>query len=146
MSVFKNLLAGAAGAVALNILHESLKNRSDDMPRIDLLGEEALQKSLQYFGTEITDPDNLYRATLAGDVVSNSIYYSFIGAGSRKNVWPRAIALGIAAGVGAVALPKPLGLDPEPVARNPKVQALTVIYYLAGALITASVLKSTEKK
>lgn len=138
----KNLLAGLGGALALNILHESLKKKYPDMPRIDLLGEEALQKGMGYFGHSIENPATLYKATLAGDIVSNTLYYSAIGSGSKHTVWAKAISLGLAAGVGAVTLPKPLGLNPEPVARNSKVKALTIGYYLAGALVTAALLRA----
>lgn len=141
MSKIKNLLAGLGGAIALNLLHESLKKQHPDMPRIDLLGEEALQKGLQCCGYTIADPATLYRATLAGDIISNTAYYSMIGRGNNSNLWTRAVTLGLAAGAGAVTLPEPLGLDPQPVARNAKVKALTVSYYLAGALVTAGLLQ-----
>jgi hypothetical protein len=144
MSTLKNLLAGLGGAVALNILHESLK-RAGDMPRIDLVGEEALQKGLRHFGTEIKDDDALYGATLGADLVSNALYYSAIGAGSRKHIWGRAVVLGLSAGIGAVALPEHMGLNAKPVAHNKKVKALTIGYYLAGALVTAALAKKLEK-
>ena len=144
MSTIKNFLAGLGGATALNILHESLKHYGSDMPRIDLLGEEALQKSLQHAGTEIKDKDALYAATLGGDIVSNATYYSLIGSGNPKYLWTKAIALGLTAGIAAVALPKYIGLDPKPVARNSKVKIKTVGYYLAGALVTACILKAGE--
>lgn len=144
MSIAKNLLAGLGGAIALNILHESLKHTNENMPRVDLLGEEALQKTLRYMGTEIEDDSNLYKATLAGDLLSNSLYYSLIGTGS-KNTFTKAVALGLAAGVGAVSLPGPMGLDPAPVARNTQVKALTIGYYLTGALVTAALLKALRK-
>lgn len=148
MSVLKNLLAGFGGAVALNVLHESLKNRNFEMPRIDLLGEEALQKTLNYMGTGISDPAQLYKATLAGDIVSNTIYYSMIGTGSADNVWKKAIGLGLAAGVGAVTLPEPMGLNAAPVAATTTRKTLTVGYYVVGALVTAGILKvlGTGKK
>ena len=145
MSTLKNLLAGLGGAVALNILHESLKKTSNDMPRIDLLGEEALQKSLNQFGAAIKDPDTLYAATLGGDLISNSVYYSLIGMGNPKNIWSKAVVLGLAAGIGAVTLPKPLELNPQPVAKNTQVKVLTVGYYLFGALVTAGIISMQEK-
>jgi hypothetical protein len=146
MSIIKNLLAGLGGAVALNVLHEGLKNKNFEMPRIDLLGEEALQKTLNYFGTGISDPDKLYKATLASDVVSNAIYYSMIGAGGTQNVWTKAVTLGLTAGFGAVNLPEPMGLNPAPVAATDTRKALTVAYYVAGALLTAGILKALDKK
>lgn len=146
MSKIKNLVAGLGGAVALNLLHESLKRKDKDMPRVDLLGEEALQKGLEYFGTEIKDDSTLYKATLAGDIVSNAMYYSMIGKGGATNVFPRALAVGLAAGVGAVTLPEPMGLDDKPVTRSNKTKALTVGYYIAGALVTAAIIKALDSK
>ena len=146
MSKVKNLVAGLGGAIALNLLHESLKHKDDDMPRVDLLGEEALEKGLEYVGAEIQGEDNLYKATLAGDIISNAMYYSMIGKGGVNNIWPRAVAIGVAAGVGAITLPEPLGLDDEPVTRTNKTKALTVSYYLAGALVTAGLIKLLTKK
>ncbi|MFP9100458.1 hypothetical protein ACLI09_15515, partial [Flavobacterium sp. RHBU_24] len=146
MSKIKNLLAGLGGAIALNIIHESLKKKGSDMPRVDLVGEEALQKSLNYLGTSIDDDATLYNATLAGDVVSNALYYSLIGGGSYKHIWTRAIFYGLSGGIGAVTLPEPLGLDPEPVTKSQKTKALTVGYYLAGALVTGAILKAITKE
>jgi len=142
MSKVQSYLAGLGGAIALNILHESLKKKDSDMPRVDLLGEEALQKTLQHFNTGIDDEKTLYTATLAGDIISNTLYYSMIGKGGNQHVFTRALAYGLAAGVGAVTLPKPMGLDEEPVARSGKTKALTVAYYVAGALVTAGILKA----
>jgi len=146
MSKVKNIVAGLGGAIALNIIHESLKKRDSDMPRVDLLGEEALEKSLDYFDAEIHDKDTLYKTTLAGDIISNALYYSAIGAGDTKYLLPRAIAIGVAAGVGAITLPEPLGLNDKPVNRTNKTKALTIGYYLAGALVTAVIVKAMNKK
>ncbi|RZK67609.1 MAG: hypothetical protein EOO95_02400 [Pedobacter sp.] len=146
MSKVKNLLAGLGGAIALNVLHESMKKKDTDMPRVDLLGEEALQKTLSYFGTSISGEDNLYKATLGADLVSNAMYYSMIGGGDPKHVFTRALSIGLAAGVGALTLPEPMGLDPEPVTKTNKTKALTVAYYVAGALVTAGILKVISAK
>lgn len=146
MSKIKNLIAGFAGAIALNILHETLKKEKSNVPRIDLLGEEALQKTLRHFGASIDQKQDLYKATLAGDVLSNTFYYSLIGAGSRTYLWPRAIFLGLSAGIGAVKLPEPMGLNPEPVAKTDQVKVLTVGYYVFGAVVTALVLNILSKK
>lgn len=146
MSKLHNILAGLGGAIALNILHETLKNKGSKMPRVDLLGEEALQKTLHYFGTGINNDTALYGATLAGDVVSNALYYSLIGVGDKNHIGTRALAYGLAAGVGAITLPEPLGLDPEPVTKSTKTKVLTIGYYLAGALVTAGILKAIGSK
>lgn len=141
----KNFLAGLGGAIVLNLLHESLKKKALDTPRIDLVGEEALQKTLGFFGTKIENKDTLYKATLAGDLISNATYYSMIG-NSTENVWGKAISLGLVAGIGAVVVPKEIGLDEKPVAKNNQVKALTVGYYLVGALATAAILTVLKSK
>jgi hypothetical protein len=146
MSKLKNLIAGLAGAVALNILHETLKKESNNVPRIDLLGKDAMQKTLEYFGGHIDDKETLYNATLAGDIVSNTLYYSIIGAGQAKFLWPKAIFVGLSAGIGAVKLPKPMGLDERPVTKTDEVKVLTVGYYLFGALVTAAVVNLLKSR
>lgn len=145
MSRIKNLAAGLAGAIALNVLHESLKEKSQDMPRVDLLGEDALQKTLHYFGAHIQNKENLYQATLAGDIIGNTLYYSLIGAGNSKHLWPKVAIMGLSAGIGAITLPQPMGLDPEPVAKNNRVKTLTIGYYLLGAVVTGLVLTMIKK-
>jgi len=146
MSKIKNLIAGFTGAIALNLLHETLKKEKSNVPRIDLLGEEALQKTLMHFGTSIDQKKDLYKATLAGDVLSNTFYYSLIGAGNQAYLWPRALFLGLSAGIGAVKLPEPMGLNPEPVTKTDQVKVLTVGYYVFGAVVTALVLKLLSKR
>lgn len=143
---FRNILAGLAGATALNLLHEGLKHTNLESPRVDLLGEEALQKTAHYFGTEINDQNQLYGATLAGDVISNTIYYSMIGSSKPMYIWAKALSLGLMAGLGAIKLPQPMGLDESVVADTRQKQVLTVGYYIFGALVTATVLTLTRKK
>lgn len=146
MTAAKNLLAGLGGALALNLLHELLKKKDKDMPRIDKLGEEAVQKGLSVAGaTPIKDADSLYAATLGADLLSNTLYYSAIGAGDPKYMWAKAFALGITGGTGAVTLPGLSGLDPEPVTKTAGTKTLTVGYYLFGALVTGCILKALEK-
>lgn len=146
MRKLNTLFAGLGGAIALNILHESLKKKDRDMPRVDLLGEEVLEKSLDYFDAKIKDEDILYKTTLAGDIISNALYYSAIGAGDAKYIWPRAVAIGLAGGIGAITLPEPLGLDDEPVTRTNKTKALTIGYYVFGALVTGCIVQALRKK
>ena len=147
MSVSRNFIAGLGGAIALNILHESLKDRNPKMPRVDKLGEEAVQKGIELAGgTPIKSERRLYNTTLAADLISNAFYYSAIGAGGSKHIWSKAIALGIAGGGGAVVFPPFLGLNPRPVAKSTTTKTLTVGYYLFGALVTAAILAASDKR
>lgn len=141
----KNYLAGFGGAVVLNVLHETFKRSSVDSPRIDKVGEEAVQKTLGFFNTQISDPQTLYNTTLAGDLISNAAYYSMI-AKDPENAWSKAISLGLTAGIGAVMLPEKMGLNDKPVAKNTQRKVLTVGFYLAGALATAALVKYMAKK
>lgn len=111
-----------------------------------MVGEEALQKTLAPIGQKIKDKNDLYLATLGADIVSNAMYYSAIGAGDTKKVWPRAIGLGLLAGIGAVKLTGPMGLDDRKVASTDEKKVLTGAYYVFGALVTAALLKLMESK
>ncbi len=145
MGLIKNLTAGFLGSVALNILHEKLRKNANNVPQLNLLGGEALNKTRIAFGNlPITDDDKLYKETLKADLISNAMYYSMIG-GKSKYIWPKAILLGLTAGISAIKLPKPLGLDPEPVAATEQMKGLTIGYYLFGALVTGLVLKTFTK-
>ena len=145
MGFIKNVTAGFIGSIALNLLHETLRKNATNVPQINKIGEQALNKTLSKYGTPITNGDDLYSATLKADLVANAIYYSLIG-GSKNFIWPKAIFLGLSAGIGALKLPEPMGLNPKPVTRTTQTKALTVGYYLFGALVTAYVLKTFSKK
>ena len=82
--------------------------------------------------------------TLAGDIVSNAAYYSLTGSG--KNAWLRGGLLGLAAGVGGVVLPGPLGLGTAPSNRTTKTQVMTVAWYLLGGLAAAAVASAFNQK
>ena len=136
----KNFLGGMAGAVALSILHELYRKVDPLAPRLDLVGEEALTKTVEATGHTAPKGDKLYAATLAGDILSNSIYYALIGRGGKKTLLLRGAAFGLAAGLGALKATKPLGLDDTPITRSTRTQILTVAWYLAGGLVTALVI------
>lgn len=141
MKALRNLVGGLAGAAALNIVHETVRHLVNTAPRVDLLGEEALSKGLRKTGVTPPSGTKLYLATLAADVVSNAVYYSIVGYGKKKHLLARGAAYGLAAGVGALTLPKPMGLSNAPVTRTNTTKALTVAWYLLGGLVTAAVIK-----
>lgn len=140
------LLGGLAGACALTLVHETLRKVEPDAPRMDLLGENALSKLLQKMGTIPPAGDKLFGITMAGDVVSNAVYYSLAGTGPKRNVWLRGTLLGLGAGLGAVLLPKPLHLNPDYSNRTTKTKALTIALYLFGGLVAAAVIKKLDNE
>jgi len=146
MKLVKALIGGFAGAIALNLLHETVRRFDPKAPRVDLIGEEALSKGLSAAGIDPPKGDKLYAATLAGDILSNGLYYSAIGIGAPKFLWIRAAVVGLSAGIGALELPEPMGLDDTPVTRSERTEVLTVSWYLFGALVTAAVLSRIKNK
>lgn len=127
--MYKKMIAGFAGAIALNILHETIRKNFRNVPHINELGEEALSKITQNSSLQIEGENSLYAATLAGDIISNGLYYATT---STEND----LASGLIAGIGAVTLPKKLGLNEKPVAENLQKKAMTVGYYIFGAMVT----------
>ena len=131
------LTSGLAGACTLTLIHESARRFLPDAPRMDLLGMRAIAQGLEKIDTPPPAPDRLHRWAMAGDIFSNSLYYSLTGTG--KKAWLRGTVLGVAAGVGGVVLPGPLGLGTDASARTPQTQLMTVAWYLAGGLAAAAV-------
>ncbi|MET3535956.1 hypothetical protein [Chryseobacterium limigenitum] len=128
--MYKKILAGLGGAIALNLVHEIIRKNFDNVPEVNKVGEEALNKTLETIDLKITDQDQLYGVTLAGDVLSNGIYYATTATSGFN------IASGLAAGLGTVMLPQKMGLDDSPVAETNQKKIMTVGYYLFGAIVT----------
>lgn len=146
MKPLKALGSGLAGACALTALHETLRRVDPKAPRMDLLGMTALAKILRAIDANPPKGSVLYAATMVGDVVSNALYYSQATVGDKKDIWKRATILGLSAGLGAVALPKPLHLNPAYSNRTTRTKWLTVGLYLAGSLVTAGVFQLLQNK
>src|SRR4051794_23113328 len=138
-------VAGLAGAAALTAVHQMARRVTDDAPRMDVLGERAIARSIAAAGGAPPAGPALHRWALAGDLLCNSAYYSLIACGRRARVWERAALLGIAAGVGALVLPRRLGLGAAPRSDRPAHQAMTVAWDLAGALTAAAVGRSRQQ-
>ncbi|MFD0766321.1 hypothetical protein ACFQZI_15775 [Mucilaginibacter lutimaris] len=145
MKLLKNFAGGLAGAIALNILHEIVRRIYHDAPRVELIGEEAVTKISNAAGTEHPTGDTLYLTTLAGDVISNAMYYSAIGAAKKKHLVITGLGVGLSAGFGALKLTKPMGLSDAPVTRTNTTKALTVAWYTFGGLVAALTIKSLRK-
>jgi hypothetical protein len=113
---------------------------------MDRLGMQAMAKGFKKAGKNVPNEDALYTITMAGDLISNALYYSAAGIGSEKNIWVRSSLLGLAAGLGAVLLPEPLGLKSKYSNRTLTTQLMTVGLYVTGALVTTAVIKALNKK
>lgn len=132
----RSLASGIAGAFALTAIHEVARRRFASAPRMDEVTMRGLRKILP---GKFRDPRRLHQLALAGDLLSNSVYYSVIAAPTRKATWMRAGVLGTAAGLCALFLPERLGLGVPHNSHRRTTQFMTVGWYLAGALATAFV-------
>ncbi|MFC5847957.1 hypothetical protein [Deinococcus petrolearius] len=133
------LLSGLAGAVAVNLLNEGVRQVLPHAPRIEVIGQRALKDVVGAAGATPPRGRALYRWTLGADLLSNTLYYGLVGLGATSGTVTRGAALGLVAGVGAATLPGPLGLGRQPGARRFLTPLLTVTWYLAGGLVAAAV-------
>jgi hypothetical protein len=137
MKTLRALGSGLAGACALTLVHQVARQLTDKAPRADVLGMRALSKIIGKVDGPPPGDDQLYFWTLAGDLVSNALYYSLVGTAGGIGALVRGTALGLGAGVGALALPGPLGLGNRPTNRTTATQVMTVAWYLIGGLVAA---------
>lgn len=117
---------GIAGAATVTALNEVGWRMIPHAPRMDVLGERALARTVAAAGRKPPRGRGLFRWTMVGDLVSNSAYHSLVGGTPKSTVWWRGALLGLLAGLGAAFLPKRLGLGRQPDERAPRTQALTV--------------------
>lgn len=140
MKTVNALASGLAGACVITAIHETMRRVLPDAPRMDILGMRAIEKLMYSADTAPPeDDDKLHTWAMVGDIISNSLYYSFTGTGKSKSAWLRGALLGTGAGIGAVLLPGPLGLGEKPSGRTPQTQAMAVGLYLIGGLAAAAV-------
>lgn len=142
----KSTIGGLAGACTLTLLNESVKKLDKDAPRMDLLGMNAVARLVKGNNILAQTAGKLFPVALAGDLVSNSLYYSMADSGDRKSTLIRGALLGLGAGLGAVILPKTLGLNEEATTRTMKTKILTVTWYVIGGLVAAAAINLLEKK
>jgi hypothetical protein len=127
-----SLISGAAGAMALTAVHQAARALTDSAPRMDVVGMRALARGAEAAGTSAPRThDGRYRATLAGDLLCNSAYYSL------ATTYTRGAALGLLAGIGALVLPQKMGLGTPPKSELLSNRAMTVAWYLIGGLAAA---------
>jgi hypothetical protein len=137
---------GLAGACAVTLLHETARKVVPNAPRMDLLGMNALTKGLKIIGAASPRERQLYSWSLAGDLISNAIFYSIAGIEKIDNTLAKGATLGLAAGLGAVLLPKPMGLEEQHTNRTIETKIMTVGLYVIGGLVAAAVMKLADRR
>jgi hypothetical protein len=141
----KSTIGGLAGACTLTLLNESVKKLDKDAPRMDLLGMNAVARLTKGNNILAQTAGKLFPVALAGDLVSNSLYYSMADTGDDQKTFIRGALLGLGAGLGAVVLPKTLGLNEDATTRTLKTKLLTVSWYIIGGLAAAAAINLLNK-
>lgn len=143
----KSTIGGLAGAVALTVLNETVKQFDKDAPRLDLLGMNAVAKLVKGSGLKKVATDGkLQSVSLTGDLITNSLYFGMADAGNSRQTFTRGALLGLGAGLGALTLAKPLGLDEAAPYAPLKTKAMTIAWYVVGGLVAAAVINLLSKK
>ena len=101
---------------------------------MDVLGERAIARTVKAAGGTLPMQPTLHRWALAGDLIANSAYYSLVTCGQGAHMFTRGIAMGLAAGAGALVLPRRLGLGDAPKSDHLPNQIMTVAWYSIGGL------------
>lgn len=139
MKVSSALAGGLAGTITVASLHEAMRRISTDAPRMDQLDMDLLRKGLQSMHKKVPDDLDLQRWAVGGELFCDTAYFSLAAAGGKKKAWLCGALLGLAAGVSAVVLPKPLGLPPEPSSKTIGTKIMTIGLYLIGGLAAAAI-------
>jgi hypothetical protein len=140
-----SLIGGFAGACALTLINQAVSRMDKDAPRLDLLGMNAIAKLIKSPQSAPLLVRNLLPMSVAGDLVSNSLYYGMASGNSSNQRLLKGLLLGLGAGIGAVALPKPIGLEESHTNRTTKTQAMTIAWYVLGGLVAAATMNAIEK-
>ena len=146
MGLLAAMGSGIVGACALTAIHETARKAIPDAPRMDVLGKRAIAHTLRWAGAQPASDNLLHDMALTGDVLSNSVYYSLVAVGGRRGALACGAALGLAAGVGAVALPERMGLGSAPSARTTQTKAMTIAWYLAGGIAAGMTYRLLTRK
>ena len=147
MKVLSSIAGGLAAAIAVNLLHEIIKRYDPDAPRLDHMAMDAMSKGFKIADESVPAKKNLYKYSLVGDMISNTMFFSMAGGkGGVKKALSKGLIIGLTGGFGAVFGPKPLGLKSEATNKTHRTQVIAVAYYLVGGLVAAGVAKMIDKK
>ena len=145
MSSLTALGSGLAGALALTAVHETARGQVATAPRMDMLGMQAIEQGFRSLHADPPQGKQLYELALAGDLVSNALYFSTVAQGRPETALVRGAMLGLAAGLSAIVLPKPLGLQPQ-INRTSATHLMTLGWYLLGGLAAGAACQMLSKR
>ena len=129
--------SGLVGATSVAVLNFLAGRFLPSAPRLDILGLQLATAAFKKLG--IRPPSGLPAKAVAllGSLASNSIFYGLVGLGRPRTAWIRGGALGLAMGLGVLALPAALGIGKRETGRTPTAKAGTLIWYILGGILAA---------
>lgn len=139
-------IGGLAGAAALTLLNKTTDKIDKNAPHFDLLSLNAVAKLVKGSGVKQVASGQPLNAALAGDFFSNTLYFGLARGKSAKENFIRGSLLGAAAGIGAMFLSKPLGLDERTASASTKTKAMTVAWYVLGGVVAAAVISLLDRQ
>ena len=143
---FKNaLLAGAAGAAVLTLVHEGMRQIVPTAPRVDIIGRRLVSYAFHQTGNATPDKEKRYTIAMIGDLISNSLYYSLVGWGNSSSAITKGLLLGVGGGVAAVVAPQYLDLPEEPVNRESSTTLMTIGWYTLGGVVAGWVAQNISE-
>jgi hypothetical protein len=139
------LVGGIVGAVVLTAVHQGARLVAERPPRMDRVGMRAIARGLHALGAQPPTGRTLYGLTLGGDLLSNAAYYAAAALAGRHAVGAGA-ALGVAAGIGALVLPRRMGLDDPPGSEALDNQLMTIAWYTLGGLAAGAAMTALARR
>lgn len=138
--MIRSLITGLAGAAALTVAHEIARKSLPNAPRMDLFGLDAIRGVISKagLGSSIPIADAVLAHPVAGDLISNTLYFS--GVGSRRGIgtWIKGAFLGLSAGLGVVGLSGQSKYESKSACTNWSNCATTIGIYTLGGLAAAA--------
>ena len=143
------LIAGLAGAVAVNLVHEATRKAaggdppSSRVPRLDRMGQEGLAKAARAVGVTPPPPGpKRYWTALASDIAVNGLLYAITN--NRARPLRGGAFSGLTAGAAGLILPRLVGLARH-TGTNPRTKAMTFADYAIGGLVSGLVMKMLRR-
>ncbi|MBU6455471.1 MAG: hypothetical protein KGS72_27110 [Cyanobacteria bacterium REEB67] len=143
--MIRSMVNGLVGACTLTIAHQVLRKLTPDAPRLDVLGEQGVVKLAQAAKIKMSEKQ-VQKLAFAGDIISNTLYFSQVGNKRGLLSLLRGASLGGAAGAGTVVLPGKLKLDSSATKMSPKTKALSISLYVLAGLAAGMAAQAGRKK
>jgi hypothetical protein len=138
--------SGVVGATSVALLNYLGSRYLPSAPRLDILGLQLAAAAFDRLG--IRPPRGLPMKILAlvGSLASNSMFHGLVGLGTPRTAWLRGGALGLAMGLGVLALPAALGVGERETGRTPRAKLGTLAWYVLGGILAALTFAASQRR